>query len=117
MDFSCAVCLGEEDYHRYSTPCRHVFHLPCLQRWFLRHESCPMCRAPIHSMRMGCVIRRVKRFALVGPTRFAMMRALFASIRNKTIPETLRRRLREYAATLVEPMRLDVLEIVDSTTD
>ena len=115
MPFDCAVCCGDEDYAPYVTPCHHEFHLPCLQRWwFLRADpTCPLCRAPIGDMRTGCVIRRVKRFALVGPARFAMMRAVCASIRGDFIPMRLVRRLQVYADTLPEPMRLDVMEILD----
>ncbi|KAL6988285.1 hypothetical protein U1Q18_014035 [Sarracenia purpurea var. burkii] len=48
----CAICLGElEDGEmvRILTSCRHAFHVPCVDRWFLAHSSCPICRSPIVS--------------------------------------------------------------------
>ncbi|KAI4378018.1 hypothetical protein MLD38_015561 [Melastoma candidum] len=45
---SCAVCLCEfegGDEIRWLDGCRHVFHLPCLDRWLdLDQYMCPMCR-------------------------------------------------------------------------
>ena len=46
----CAVCLGDledEDKVRLLPNCRHAFHVPCIDKWFLGHPSCPVCRSPI----------------------------------------------------------------------
>ncbi|KAK9985683.1 hypothetical protein SO802_030634 [Lithocarpus litseifolius] len=46
----CAVCLGDledEDKVRLLPNCRHAFHVPCIDKWFLGHSSCPVCRSPI----------------------------------------------------------------------
>lgn len=46
----CAVCLGDledEDKVRLLPNCRHAFHVPCIDRWFLGHSSCPVCRSPV----------------------------------------------------------------------
>ncbi|KAL0739488.1 hypothetical protein Bca4012_015698 [Brassica carinata] len=44
---SCSVCL--QDFQvgetvRSLPHCHHMFHLPCIDNWLLRHGSCPMCR-------------------------------------------------------------------------
>ncbi|GFP85536.1 RING-H2 finger protein atl52 [Phtheirospermum japonicum] len=46
----CVVCLGEiedEDDVRLLPGCEHVFHVTCIDRWFVAHASCPVCRSPI----------------------------------------------------------------------
>lgn len=44
---SCSVCL--QDFQAGETvrslpQCHHMFHLPCIDTWLLRHGSCPLCR-------------------------------------------------------------------------
>lgn len=46
----CVICLGEledGDMVRLLPNCKHVFHNPCIEKWFLAHTNCPVCRAPI----------------------------------------------------------------------
>lgn len=46
----CAVCLGEledQDLVRSLPICRHTFHVACIDKWFVAHSNCPVCRAPI----------------------------------------------------------------------
>lgn len=43
----CSVCL--QDFQQGETVrslprCNHLFHLPCIDTWLLRHGSCPLCR-------------------------------------------------------------------------
>ncbi|GER54272.1 RING/U-box superfamily protein [Striga asiatica] len=46
----CAVCLGDlkdDDRVRLVPGCAHVFHVPCIDRWFAARASCPLCRSPV----------------------------------------------------------------------
>uniref|UniRef100_A0A2P2KQB5 NEP1-interacting protein-like 1 isoform X1 n=1 Tax=Rhizophora mucronata TaxID=61149 RepID=A0A2P2KQB5_RHIMU len=47
---SCSVCL--QDFQLGETVrslphCHHMFHLPCIDKWLLRHASCPLCRSDL----------------------------------------------------------------------
>ncbi|CAO2828703.1 unnamed protein product [Amaranthus hypochondriacus] len=44
---SCSVCLLDfkiGETVRSLPQCHHMFHLPCIDKWLLRHGSCPLCR-------------------------------------------------------------------------
>ncbi|XP_071912484.1 uncharacterized protein [Coffea arabica] len=46
----CVVCLGaleQGEMVRLLPNCRHAFHVPCIDEWFVAHASCPVCRSPI----------------------------------------------------------------------
>jgi len=46
---SCTICLddfGEGDAIR-TLPCFHTYHQPCIDRWLLSNNSCPVCKTPI----------------------------------------------------------------------
>ncbi|CAA7052263.1 unnamed protein product [Microthlaspi erraticum] len=46
----CTVCLlvfadGEEI--RLLSPCKHAFHVSCIEPWLENHPNCPICRADV----------------------------------------------------------------------
>ncbi|KAF9116684.1 hypothetical protein BGX27_000066 [Mortierella sp. AM989] len=45
----CAICLGEytpDEIIRF-LPCRHHFHLECVDQWLFTDKSCPLCKHDI----------------------------------------------------------------------
>lgn len=46
-DVQCAICLSDITSGQNVTTlsCDHAFHAGCIQRWFRRNVTCPMCRA------------------------------------------------------------------------
>ncbi|TYZ64264.1 hypothetical protein PybrP1_003129 [[Pythium] brassicae (nom. inval.)] len=45
----CPICLieFEDDEDVRNLPCRHIFHVPCIDEWFRRNTSCPMCKSDV----------------------------------------------------------------------
>ena len=47
----CSICMTNivpnEKQTTVTTPCNHVFHQACLDKWTERSTSCPLCRATI----------------------------------------------------------------------
>jgi len=49
---TCSICLGDiEKWEKIAiTPCKHVFHKKCAEKWFCKecvHPTCPSCRHDI----------------------------------------------------------------------
>lgn len=47
LEAACPIC--QEDYETVGSvvtrlPCRHLFHEPCIAKWFKQHNTCPACR-------------------------------------------------------------------------
>lgn len=42
----CGYCIGVSASPKVHLPCKHSFHLDCIQRWFEKNEShsCPTCK-------------------------------------------------------------------------
>lgn len=57
MHDTCAVCQDRLTHLPVATPCGHIFHMPCMQRWIEacrdggRPCSCPVCRAQVPTAR------------------------------------------------------------------
>ena len=45
----CSICFDEFawDSQIALTPCNHVYHLGCINKWYCRSPSCPVCRQEI----------------------------------------------------------------------
>ncbi|XP_018488348.1 NEP1-interacting protein 2 [Raphanus sativus] len=44
--YSCSICLQDYQLGEIARTfcCDHMFHLPCIDSWFLERPSCPLCR-------------------------------------------------------------------------
>ena len=42
----CSICLENFDTQEFiaKTSCNHLFHKICLQNWYNKHNTCPICR-------------------------------------------------------------------------
>ncbi|KAD3337531.1 hypothetical protein E3N88_33051 [Mikania micrantha] len=65
----CAVCLGDVengDMVRLLPNCNHLFHVKCIDEWFVGHASCPVCRVPwLHRCYWSVKDESVTRFQRV----------------------------------------------------
>lgn len=51
---NCPVCLESLMIDDCSIICKHTFHVSCLDEWFKKHNTCPMCRCVIKQIRSSC---------------------------------------------------------------
>lgn len=43
----CPICHEEDNNIRQTLACNHTFHYHCIQQWFQRNNTCPLCRMHI----------------------------------------------------------------------
>lgn len=49
MECCVCLCVFEPNEEVSELPCNHIFHTPCLNKWFLNtHTTCPLCRRSTH---------------------------------------------------------------------
>ena len=52
QDKSCIICFEEYDSQSkdliYKLKCKHIFHKDCLDTWFKKNPTCPLCRTDIN---------------------------------------------------------------------
>ena len=72
MNCSCPTCLETftQNCLIYSTPCGHIYHLNCIERWLKDNVSCPQCR---------------KRCIWSDLRRTTMIACLFSQIMSKIV--------------------------------
>ncbi|NXC48415.1 TOPRS ligase, partial [Penelope pileata] len=51
--WACPVCRDERGDVAYAMPCNHQFCLGCIQRWARMRDSCPLCRTPMHTVKVS----------------------------------------------------------------
>jgi len=44
----CPICHEEDNVVRHTLRCNHTFHLHCINEWFRRQNTCPLCRCRIY---------------------------------------------------------------------
>lgn len=49
VDLTCPICMCEmgEDEYIYNLTCHHIFHIDCLEQWYMRRNTCPVCKQNI----------------------------------------------------------------------
>ncbi|KAF7148179.1 hypothetical protein RHSIM_Rhsim03G0086300 [Rhododendron simsii] len=89
----CAICLGElEDGEsvRLLPNCRHAFHVACVDRWFVGHTNCPVCRslvvAPVGPMLTTIITTTTTSYGgEVGPQVFVQETSRPSNIPHKPL--------------------------------
>lgn len=41
---SCPICYDPIRYPACANPCNHMFCEPCINKWMLKKNTCPVCR-------------------------------------------------------------------------
>ncbi|CAD8133135.1 unnamed protein product [Paramecium octaurelia] len=46
----CSICLCSIQNQGILLPCKHLFHIKCIEKWFFENNSCPICRSKITNL-------------------------------------------------------------------
>ena len=44
VENSCPICFDDNTESLVSTPCNHIYHSACIEKWLKSHSNCPLCR-------------------------------------------------------------------------
>ena len=47
LENDCSICMDNYKYKQYKRilpECKHTFHKKCIDNWFKKNSSCPVCR-------------------------------------------------------------------------
>ena len=47
--FTCCICLDDTKKNIKTLLCRHKYHKECIEEWFTKEETCPLCRDEFNS--------------------------------------------------------------------
>ncbi|CAD8061192.1 unnamed protein product [Paramecium sonneborni] len=45
----CSICLCSFQNQGILLPCKHLFHIKCIEKWFFANNTCPICRSKINN--------------------------------------------------------------------
>jgi hypothetical protein len=60
----CSICMEDfkrDEHVRKLGPCRHTFHITCIDTWLSRSFVCPVCRAELRSAEEVAADRELRR--------------------------------------------------------
>lgn len=70
-EIDCSICFSPIDKNEEIHDTCHHFHIECIELWYAKNQTCPLCRKPINLGKIAPVEqkcenshRRVKRFSL-----------------------------------------------------
>lgn len=45
LDYECLICLDEfnQGQQIITIKCGHIYHKTCIDKWFLKKKTCPLC--------------------------------------------------------------------------
>jgi hypothetical protein len=85
---SCSVCMNHmNDATSRTLGCSHRFHKSCLERWKLRSNTCPVCRAPFDEPKYNVKISIEPVDAIRVPVDPSLA-GLFSVITSNLVPFT-----------------------------
>ena len=45
--YYCSICLSKIYKQKIKLKCNHFYHKECIEKWFTKNNSCPVCRKEI----------------------------------------------------------------------